>query len=102
MAQFSECSFVQVHPETAQALGVGDGDEIILETERGQIRARAKLSELISPGVVWTPSHPEPGAPYEKNKGQSINTIIPGYWDQVSAQFNGFGCRLTKITDEKV
>jgi formate dehydrogenase major subunit len=97
MAQFSEGSFVQVHPETAGALGIRDNEEVTLETERGKIRTRAKLSQLISPGVVWTPSHPEPGAPFGKNKGEPINTIIPGYWDQVSAQFNGFGCRLTKV-----
>ena len=97
MAQFSEGSFVQVHPETARTLGIRDGDEVTLETERGKIRARAKSSELMQPGVVWTPSHPEPGAPFGKNKGQSINTIIPGYWDLVSAQFNGFGCKISKI-----
>jgi formate dehydrogenase (coenzyme F420) alpha subunit len=97
MAQFSEGNYVQVNPETAQILGIKDGDQVYLETEKGKIVAKAKLSELIMPGVVWTPSHPEPGAPYKDNSGQSINTIIPSYWDSVAAQFNGFGCRLTKV-----
>jgi anaerobic selenocysteine-containing dehydrogenase len=96
IAQFSEGNYVQVHPETVQSLGIKDGDWVYLETESGKIRARAKLSELILPGVVWTPSHPEPASPYRKNAGQSINTIIPSYWDLVAAQFNGFGCRLIK------
>lgn len=96
MAQFSDGNYVQVHPETVQNLGIKDGDWVYLETESGKIKAKAKLSELILPGVVWTPSHPEPSAPYERNSGQSINTIIPSAWDSVGAQYNGFGCRLTK------
>jgi anaerobic selenocysteine-containing dehydrogenase len=96
-AQFSEGNFVQVHPETVEEFGMKDGDWVYLETELGKIKAKLKLSELILPGIVWTPSHPEPDAPHRGNSGQSINTIIPGYWDEVAAQFNGFGCRLTKV-----
>jgi formate dehydrogenase (coenzyme F420) alpha subunit len=97
MAQYSEGSFVQVHPETAQPLGIRNGDWVYLETKAGKIKARAKLSALILPGVVWTPSHPAPGTPYEKNSGQPINTIIPSAWDLIGAQYNGFGCRLIKV-----
>jgi anaerobic selenocysteine-containing dehydrogenase len=96
MAQFSDGNYVQVHPETVQRLGIKDGDWVYLETERGAIKARARFSELILPGVVWTPSHPEPCAPYENNAGQAINTIVPSYWDLIGAQYNGFGCRLIK------
>ena len=70
MAQFSEGNYVQVHPETVQSLGIKDGDWVYLETESGKIKAKAKLSELILPGVVWTPSHPQPSAPYQGNAGQ--------------------------------
>jgi formate dehydrogenase major subunit len=96
MAQFSGGNYVQVHPETAQALGIHDGDWVYLETKLGKIKAHAKLSEGILPGVIWTPSHPTLASPFAGNRGQSINTIIPNYWDEVSAQFNGFGCKLKK------
>jgi anaerobic selenocysteine-containing dehydrogenase len=96
MAQFSEGNYVQVHPETVQSLGIKNGDWVYLETEAGKIKATVKLSELILPGVVWTPSHPEPGAPYQGNAGQTINAIIPPYWDLVGAQYNGLGCKLIK------
>jgi formate dehydrogenase major subunit len=96
MAQFSEGNYVQVHPETARSLGIEDGDWVYLETECGKLKARAKLSELILAGLVWTPSHPESGVPFERNSGQSINSIIPSAWDLVGAQYNGFGCRLVK------
>ena len=73
-----------------------ENDWVYLETELGKLKARLHLSEMILPGVVWTPSYPGGGTALTGNMGVSINTIIPGYWDKVSAQFNGFGCRLTK------
>jgi len=96
MGQFSSGNYVQAHPETVHDLQLKDGDLVYLETEVGKIKARLQISESILPGVIWTPSHPEPASPIPGNIGQSINTIIPNYWDKVSAQFNGFGCRLTK------
>ena len=96
MAQFSEGNFIQVHPETVKNIDVKNGDLVYLETESGKIKVKVKLSELILPGVVWTPSHPQPSAPYTGNSGQIINEIVPPYWDLVGAQYNGFGCRLIK------
>ncbi|HTP67224.1 MAG TPA: molybdopterin-dependent oxidoreductase, partial [Geobacteraceae bacterium] len=97
MAQFSDGNYVQVNPKTVEKLEVKENDWVYLETELGKIKARVHLSEMILPGVVWTPSYPSGGTALKENKGVSINTIIPGYWDKVSAQFNGFGCRLTKV-----
>jgi formate dehydrogenase (coenzyme F420) alpha subunit len=98
MAQFSEGNYVQVHPETAQKLGIGNGDWVFLETASGKITARMKTSELILPGVVWTPSHPVAETPCSGNKGESLNRIIPSAWDMIGAQYNGFGCRLRKAS----
>lgn len=96
MGQFSGGNFVQIHPRTAGNLSLQDGDLVHIETKIGRLKARVKLSEEILQGVVWTPSHPAPKSPDPGNQGTSINTIIPNYWDKVSAQFNGFGCRLVK------
>jgi formate dehydrogenase (coenzyme F420) alpha subunit len=97
MAQFSEGNYVQVHPETAQKLGLKDGDWVYLETESGKLKAIVRINELIMPSVVWTPSHPQAESPFKGNKGQSINTIIPSSWDLIGPQYNGFGCRLIKV-----
>ena len=97
MAQFSEGSFVQVHPRTAREMGLAQDDRVWLETELGRLQVRVVVTEDVLPGVIWTPSHPDPASPYAGNQGQSVNSIIPGYWDKVSAQYNGFGCRLTKV-----
>jgi formate dehydrogenase major subunit len=97
MGQFSSGNYVVSHPETVRDLDMKDGDRIYLETKIGKIEATLRVSEFILPGVVWTPSHPSPASPIPGNTGETINTIIPFYWDKVSAQYNGFGCRLGKV-----
>ncbi len=96
IGQFSKGNYVLAHPETVQDLGLKDGDRVYLETKIGKLEMTLRVTKSILPGIVWTPSHPAPGSPVPGNAGESINTIIPYYWDKVSAQFNGFGCRLTK------
>ena len=97
MGQFSEGNFVQVNPETVRSQGIKDGDRVFIETKIGKLPAVVKLSEFILTGVIFTPSHPAPANPVTGNQGASVNTIVPNYWDKVSAQFNGFGCRLVKM-----
>ena len=98
MGQFSHGHFVQVHPETAGSFGLQDGDPVFIETEVGRLKGVVGINRFILPGVVFTPSHPAPANPVPGNQGQSVNTIVPPYWDKVSAQFNGFGCRLVKVS----
>jgi anaerobic selenocysteine-containing dehydrogenase len=96
MGQFSHGHFVQVHPDTARNLGLKDGAPVFIETEVGRLKGVLTINKAILPGVVFTPSHPAPANRIPGNQGQSVNTIVPPYWDKVSAQFNGFGCRLVK------
>lgn len=44
---------VGLHPETARALGVAEGDPVVIESARGAIRQRVRLTAEIDPGVVW-------------------------------------------------
>jgi anaerobic selenocysteine-containing dehydrogenase len=43
---------VEIHPETAAALGIQEGDAVRIETRAGQIRQRARLTPHIHPRVV--------------------------------------------------
>ena len=47
---------VELHPETAGARGIADGDWVRLETPHGSIRARAKLNASLDPQVVVRPA----------------------------------------------
>lgn len=57
---------VEIHPETAKALGVKEGDWVWIETPRGRIRQRVKVAEDIHPRVVhaehgwWFPEIKDP------------------------------------------
>ena len=43
---------VEIHPETAAAHGIVDGETVLLETPSGAVRAQADLTPAILPGVV--------------------------------------------------
>jgi anaerobic selenocysteine-containing dehydrogenase len=42
-----------IHPETAGKLGIKDGDMVYIETKRGRITQRARLSTDIDPRVIY-------------------------------------------------
>ncbi len=44
---------MRIHPGSARARGIHDGDWVWIETAAGRIKQRAKLSEEIDPGVIW-------------------------------------------------
>ncbi len=46
--------FLEVHPSTASAHGIKDGDWIYLETANGKVKVKAKFNESLHPSVVTT------------------------------------------------
>jgi formate dehydrogenase major subunit len=55
-------SFVELHPETAERLGVRDGDRVRVESKRGAIEVRAEVTDRVGKGVVFIPMHFAEGA----------------------------------------
>jgi len=51
-----EC-FVEIHRETAQELGISDGDAVTVTTRRGAIDAKAVVADRVRPDTVWMPFH---------------------------------------------
>jgi anaerobic selenocysteine-containing dehydrogenase len=43
---------VEIHPETAAAHGIGDGDQVVIETKYGVIRQVAKITDIVHPRVI--------------------------------------------------
>ena len=43
---------MDIHPDTAEKLGISDGDWATIETRRGAIKQKARLSRDIDPRVV--------------------------------------------------
>jgi formate dehydrogenase major subunit len=55
-------SFVEIHPATAERLGVVDGAYVRVASRRGDIVVRAEVTERVGPGVVFVPMHFAHGA----------------------------------------
>ena len=58
--------YCQLHPEKAARLGIANGDWMWIETRRGRMRQRAKVTKGIDPRVIsaqhgwWFPDEPAP------------------------------------------
>ncbi|HVY44731.1 MAG TPA: molybdopterin-dependent oxidoreductase, partial [Minicystis sp.] len=50
-------AFVEVHPDDAARLGVGDGDAVVVTSRRGTIELPVKRSTHVAPGSVFIPFH---------------------------------------------
>src|SRR5690606_11962668 len=57
---------VELHPDTAAPFGIASGDWVWIETPRGKIRQKARVTEDVDPRVVhvehgwWFPEEPGP------------------------------------------
>ena len=50
-------NFVDVHPNDAERYGIEDGQEVRLESRRGEITVEAHVTDDIKEGSVWTTPH---------------------------------------------
>jgi anaerobic selenocysteine-containing dehydrogenase len=99
--------FVEIHPETAEAQGIKNGDWLILETAEGKVKLKAKFNDSLHPTVVatvygWWQSCQElqlPGQDPFSPYGANTNILIPNSDnDPVSASVahRGQRCRVIK------
>jgi predicted molibdopterin-dependent oxidoreductase YjgC len=54
--EINEC-FLEMHPEDAVELGVSDGDWVVIESRRGSVSSKVKLTRTISKRAVFMPFH---------------------------------------------
>ncbi|MBO9662052.1 MAG: molybdopterin oxidoreductase family protein [Dokdonella sp.] len=54
LRQIATRNFLYLHPQTAAANGIDDGDWIWLAAPRGRIRVQARHHASTAPGTVWT------------------------------------------------
>jgi formate dehydrogenase major subunit len=55
-------SFVEVNPETAEQLGIEDEEYVRVESRRGSIVVRARVTDRVGPGTLFIPMHFAAGA----------------------------------------
>lgn len=82
---------VLIHPDTAAKLGIKDGDLVVVESKRGKITLKAKLTEGIRPdtvGVSYHYGHWSTGFPDYAKKGANPNPIMELRSDIISGEAN--------------
>ena len=71
---------LEVHPADAEARGIQDGKLVSLASRKGDITLRAKITERVKPGVVYTTFHnPETGANVITTEYSDWATNCPEY-----------------------
>ncbi len=98
---------VEIHPETAAALDIKDGDWVWIEAPRGRIKQRAKLTRGIHPKVVsaqhgwWFPEEPGPEHGCFKSNVNVLTSSDPPFDPCVGASIlNSLLCRVYKVKEE--
>ena len=76
---------VEIHPQTARQAEVQDGDWVWIETLRGRIKQKAKVTDGIKPNVVnvqhgwWFPEEPAPDYGLWKSNANVLTSNAPPY-----------------------
>lgn len=71
---------LEIHPADAEDRGIRDGDWVALSSRVGTTRLRARLSQRVQPGVVYTTFHfPESGANVVTTENADWATSCPEY-----------------------
>ncbi|PHR59956.1 MAG: formate dehydrogenase subunit alpha [Robiginitomaculum sp.] len=71
---------LEIHPSDAQAQGVVDGQWVSVASRKGEITLRAKISDRMAPGVVYTTfHHPDTGANVITTDNMDWATSCPEY-----------------------
>lgn len=55
-------SFIEINPDDAARLGVRERDDVLIASRRGSVRAQARITGIVIPGVVFMPFHFAEGA----------------------------------------
>lgn len=94
----------EIHPETAAAHGIENGDWMWIETRRGRIKQRAKLTSGIDPRVInaehawWFPDEPGPEYGVWKSNANLLTDSQPPYDPAMGTyQLRALLCRVDKV-----
>jgi anaerobic selenocysteine-containing dehydrogenase len=96
---------VEIHPQTAAPLGIESGDWVIIETRRGRICQKAKLTSGIDPRVIhaehgwWYPEISDPEHGVWRSNVNVLTDNQPPYDPAMGTyQLRGLLCRIERMT----
>jgi anaerobic selenocysteine-containing dehydrogenase len=96
---------VEIHPDTASMYGIGEGDEVIIETKYGAITQRARVTDIIHPRVIsaalgwWFPeSAPETQYDWRKSNFNMLTSIGKLGKEFGTPNIKNLPCRIRKAS----
>ena len=94
---------VRMHPDTAAANGIQEGDWVYIRTFRGRITQKAKLEPDMDPRVIncdfgwWYPEAGAPGYGWDESNANVLTSCDDGCDDYIgSYQLRGLLCNIYK------
>jgi formate dehydrogenase alpha subunit len=73
-------ALVEIHPQDAQKEGIGDGKLMKVASRRGEIVAKAEVTDRVAPGLVFSTFHfPESAANFLTNPAVDPQAKIPEF-----------------------
>ena len=103
-SQWHDEDRVEIHPQDAEDYGIAEGDWVGISSRSGQTVLRARITERVQPGVIYTTFHfPESGAnvvttdnsdwatncpEYKVTAVQIVRVEQPSSWQQRHVQFS--------------
>jgi assimilatory nitrate reductase catalytic subunit len=82
-------SYLEIHPKTARKFGVEDRELVKVESRRGSIIVRSKVSKEIREDTVFVPFH--------WAESQNVNLLVAGDLDP-SCRMPGFKVSAVKVS----
>ena len=49
--------YLEIHPYDAHKLGIDEGDHVIVRSRRGEVKLRARVTDVVRPGMVFATMH---------------------------------------------
>jgi len=75
VSEFQPEPVVNLNPSDAKSRGIKEGDRVILKNPYGQIKVKAHLTEMVTPGIVDM---------FHGWPAQDVNTMVTRYFDPIS------------------
>ncbi|MEI2733846.1 MAG: molybdopterin-dependent oxidoreductase [Rhodoblastus sp.] len=96
----------EIHPVTAERYGIKEGDWMWIETRRGRIKQRAKLTDGIDPRVIaaqhgwWFPEEPAPDYGVWRSNVNVLTDNQPPYDPAMGTyQLRALLCRVGRVDE---
>ncbi|RMF94699.1 MAG: formate dehydrogenase subunit alpha [Candidatus Schekmanbacteria bacterium] len=87
--------YVELHPDDAKKIGLADREYCLVSTRRGEIKAMARITDMVIPGIIFMPFHFFEGA---------ANVLTNNALDPESKipEFKVCAANIRKIEDEGI